>query len=114
MIIVNIENYKELHEKSGIESSHKVLNIIAKTLNAIIAPYHILGRFDDNSFVIIVPNVNENDFNEFKNRLSIIVNNCNLGMIKLTEEKNEKINLCFSGGIVKEKNEISDFFLTTV
>jgi PAS domain S-box-containing protein len=104
MIIVNIENYKELHEKS----------VIAKTLNAIITPYHILGRFDDNSFVIIVPNVNENDFNEFKNRLSIIVNNCNLGMIKLTEEKNEKINLCFSGGIVKEKNEISDFFLTTV
>ncbi|MCK9224102.1 MAG: diguanylate cyclase [Candidatus Muirbacterium halophilum] len=112
MIIAKIENYEELCEKSGIENGHKVLNIIAKTLKAIIAPYYNLGRFEENSFVIVVPNVNETDFNEFKNRLRIIVSNCNLGTIKLTENKDEKINLCFSGGIVKEKNEIADFFTT--
>ncbi|MGM0607012.1 MAG: sensor domain-containing diguanylate cyclase [Candidatus Muiribacteriota bacterium] len=110
VIGLTLENYEYLVRESGRHKADNILKIIAKTLKAVVAPYHILGTFDKSNFIVIIPNVNQKEFEEFKKRIKIIVNSCNLGIIEFPEEKDEPVNICFEGKIIENKDSITDLF----
>ncbi|MFA5478778.1 MAG: diguanylate cyclase [Candidatus Muiribacteriota bacterium] len=110
VIVITLKNYEALKKECGQEKANNILNIVSKTLTAIIAPYHILGCYDTNSFIVIIPNVTEKEFDEFKNRVGIIINSCNLGMIKFSEKEEEPVNICFAGRVIDSVENIKELF----
>ena len=111
IILVRFANYNKVKCTAGAETANTILKIIAKTLSGVLAPFHILGRYDEDTFMIILPKIIETDFKEFEDRIKNIVNRCSFGLDFFSEKKEDSINICFSGTVVKSREDIENLVI---
>ncbi|KLV01631.1 diguanylate cyclase [Photobacterium aquae] len=67
--LVDIDGFKSINEKFGHVAGDKILKIIAKTLRQQIADTDVVARFSDDAFMLVMPDVNEDERNK---RLGVI------------------------------------------
>ncbi len=58
IFFMDIDNFKEINDTWGHDIGDEVLKVVAKTLNAVIRPMDILGRWGGEEFIAAATNVN--------------------------------------------------------
>ncbi len=111
IILIRFANYNNVKCSASRETADTILKIIAKTLDGVLAPFHILGRYDEDTFMIILPKMIESDFKDFEQRIKNIVNRCSFGLDFFSEKKEDSIKICFSGTVVKSREDIENLVI---
>jgi diguanylate cyclase (GGDEF)-like protein len=69
MIALDLDNFKGLNEKYGIEAGDEVLRVVAQTVREKSRPYDCIGRWMGDEFIIALPSVIGSDAEKIADRI---------------------------------------------
>jgi diguanylate cyclase (GGDEF)-like protein/PAS domain S-box-containing protein len=78
IISLDMDNYRMVNELYGREVGEKALKVIAKTLVNSSRPFDMIGRWENEHFIAVIANVNENTLSTVANRFLALVEQSNL------------------------------------
>ena len=87
LIAFDVDNFKATNEKYGRNIGNDVLTVIAQGIREKSRPYDGLGRFESNSFLLILPGVIGADAEKIADRIMKGIANTRISMLDGTELK---------------------------
>ncbi len=93
LIAMDIDNFKILNEKYGIEMGDQVLKIISQTIREKSRPYDCIGRWSGDEFVLALPNVIGPDAEKVIDRIIKGIQSTRITF------KDDTVNVAVSAGI---------------
>jgi two-component system, cell cycle response regulator len=98
IIAIDIDSFKSLNEKHGLEMGDEVLKFLAQTIREKSRPYDCIGRWTGDEFVLVLPGVIGADAEKIADRIIKGVHSS-----EITYE-NDNVNVGVSAGIVSATN----------
>ena len=95
LIAMDIDNFKSINEKHGMNIGNDVLTVIAKAIREKSRPYDGVGRYEDNLFLIALPGVIGQDAEKIADRILKGILNTNISLLDGSE-----IQVGVSAGII--------------
>ena len=80
IISLDADNFSTINELYGREVGDKALKVISKTLVNSSRPFDMIGRWEDEHFIAVIANVNENTLYTVANRFLTLVEQSNLAI----------------------------------
>ncbi len=93
LIALDIDNFKALNEKYGIDMGDEVLKVISQTIREKSRPYDCIGRWSGDEFVIALPNVVGPDAEKVADRIIKGIQSTRITF------KDDIVNVAVSAGI---------------
>lgn len=93
LIALDIDNFKALNEKYGIEMGDEVLKVVSQTIREKSRPYDCIGRWSGDEFVIALPNVVGPDAEKVTERIITSIHATHITY------KDDIVNVAVSAGI---------------
>ena len=93
LIALDIDNFKVLNERYGIEMGDRVLKTISQTIREKSRPYDCIGRWSGDEFVIALPNVVGPDAEKVTDRIIKGIRSTRISF------KDDTVNVAVSAGI---------------
>lgn len=81
LIAVDIDNFKSINEKFGKEIGDDVLKLIAHGIREKSRPYDGVGRYEGDTFLLILPGVIGQDAEKVANRIITGIRNTNISLM---------------------------------
>ncbi|HSL46926.1 MAG TPA: diguanylate cyclase [Anaerolineales bacterium] len=95
LVALDIDNFKAINEKYGQNIGNDVLNVIAKSIREKSRPYDGVGRFEADTFLIVLPGVIGYDAEKIADRIIKGILNTNISLLDGRE-----IHVGISAGVV--------------
>jgi len=73
VIYIDIDEFERINEMHGRDVGDSVLKMIAKTLQNSVRATDVVGRWEDDAFMVIAANVNEDQLNRIANKIRVLV-----------------------------------------
>ena len=73
VIYADIDEFERINETYGRDVGDSVLKVIAKTLQNSVRATDVVGRWEDDAFMVIVASVNEDQLNRIANKIRVLV-----------------------------------------
>ncbi|MBI2469836.1 MAG: GGDEF domain-containing protein [Planctomycetes bacterium] len=73
VIYADIDEFERINEMYGRNIGNDVLKMIAKTLQNSVRATDVVGRWEDDAFMVIAANVNEDQLNKIANKIRVLV-----------------------------------------
>ena len=73
VIYADIDEFERINEMYGRNIGNDVLKMIAKTLQNSVRATDVVGRWEDDAFMVIAANVNEDQLNHIANKIRVLV-----------------------------------------
>jgi diguanylate cyclase (GGDEF)-like protein len=95
LIALDIDNFKAINERHGGSIGNDVLTVIAQGIREKSRPYDGLGRYEDDTFLLILPGVIGQDAEKIAERILTGIHNTNISLLDGTE-----LSVSVTGGVV--------------
>ena len=106
VIYVDIDEFERINEMYGRTMGNDVLKMIAKTLQNSVRVTDVVGRWEDDAFMVIAASVNEDQLNRIANKIRVLVEQSGFsvenGIIRVTA------SVCAT--IVRSNDTVSTLF----
>lgn len=87
LIALDIDNFKAINERHGESIGNDVLTVIAQGIREKSRPYDGLGRYEDDTFLLILPGVIGQDAEKVAERILNGIRNTSISLLDGTEVK---------------------------
>ncbi len=78
VIMADVDHFKNFNDQHGHDVGDKVLQMVARTFSANLRPFDLVGRWGGEEFVLILPNVSEQDLGKIGESMRALIENCSL------------------------------------
>jgi diguanylate cyclase (GGDEF)-like protein len=95
LIALDIDNFKAINDKYGENIGNDVLSLIARSIREKSRPYDGVGRFEEDTFLLILPGVIGQDAEKVADRILKDIQNTNISLLDGRE-----LQVSLSAGIV--------------
>lgn len=75
---IDVDNFKSINDNYGHDVGDLVLQMVARRLETILRPYDVLGRWGGEEFVVLIPEVSNDQLRNVSNRLRTAVESASL------------------------------------